>query len=164
MQELIGKPIRSSICWRVIVGVLFAYCLGLTGTAAAQSGDNAAPPPTVVVHPQFGGQILGFGIDQGGTEGLLSEYVSESGGQNLVASEVFDQSTGAILHVLSMRDHTMDDYVTEGIAGNHVGLELYQQAVSGGFRNFSTPSIPWMRIATRESGPRPSSLGISCGA
>ena len=137
MQKLIGKPIRSSGCWHVLVGALWAFCcLALASTAVAQSGDSAAPPPTVVVHPQFGGQIIGFGIDQGGTEGLLSESFAESGGENLVASEVFDQSTGAILHVLSMRDHTMDDYVTEGIVGNHVGLELYQQALSGGFRNY----------------------------
>lgn len=116
--------------------LLACGCLALNSTAAAQSGESAAPPPTVVVHPQFGGQILGFGIDQGGTEGLLSEYVSESGGQNLVASEVFDQSTGSILRVLAMRNHTMDDYVTEGIVGNHVGLELYQQVTSGGIHNY----------------------------
>ena len=136
MLELIGKRIRSSRFWLVVAGALLVFCLALTGTAVAQSNDSAAPLPSVVVHPQFGGQILGFGIDQGGTEGLLSEYVAESGGQNLVASEVFDQSTGAILHVLSMRDHTMDDYVTEGVVGNHVGLELYQQSLSGGIHNY----------------------------
>jgi len=112
-------------------------CLALCGVITAQSDEAISPPPpTVAVHPQFGGQILGFGVDQGGTEGLLSEYVSEAGGNNLVATEVFDQSTGNIIRVLAMRDHTMDDYVTEGVVGNHIGLELYQQVVNGVVHNY----------------------------
>jgi len=137
MQDLIGKQVRSFGFWRVAVGALSAFCcLTLMGTALAQSGDSAAPPPTVVVHPQFGGQILGFGVDQGGTEGLLSEYVAEGGGENLVASEAFDQSTGKIIDVIAMQDHTMNDYVTEGVVGNHVGLELYQQVIGGVVHNY----------------------------
>ena len=79
LRALLLKPFTALLLASLI-------CLGLRGVAAAQSDDAAAaPPPSVTVHPQFGGQILGFGVDQGGTEGLLSEYVSEGGGLNLVA-------------------------------------------------------------------------------
>jgi len=138
MTKALHVPARALLLKPFTVLLLtILSCLTLCGAATAQSADaGAAPPPSVTVHPQFGGSILGFGVDQGGTEGLLSEYVSEGGGLNLVASEVFDQTTGNIIRVLAMRDRTMDDYVTEGVVGNHVGLELYQQVVNGVVHNY----------------------------
>ena len=44
---------------------------------------------TITVHPKFGGQILGYDIDQNGTEGVLSEYVDEPDGSVLAATETF---------------------------------------------------------------------------
>lgn len=129
----VKSSLRSALRQAIVAaGVLF---LVLCGSSAAQSGTTGLPP-SIVVHPMFGGQILGFGIDQGGTEGILSEYVAEGGGENLVAMEAFDQATGAILQVIAMRDHTFDDYVTEGVVGNHVGLELYQHVVNNTVQNY----------------------------
>ena len=82
----------------------------------------------VIVVPKFGGEILGYDIDRNGNEGLLSEAVALSGGANLVATETFDQRTGAILKVVAKEKRTtQDDYVTAGIFG-HIGLDLFQHA------------------------------------
>ena len=42
-------------------------------------------PTGVIVHSQFGGQIFGFDIDQNGTEGLLTEAKTVSGGRVVAA-------------------------------------------------------------------------------
>jgi hypothetical protein len=123
--------------------VLFGLsCFAALALAAAPRSANAPESPeadefqaeltpgsgTVIVHPKFGGQILGYDIDPNGTEGLLSEYVSLGGGANLVATELFDQKTGAILKVVAKENNTtQDDYVTEGIFGG-IGLDLFQHA------------------------------------
>jgi hypothetical protein len=73
------------------------------------------------VHSQFGGQIFGFDIDQNGTEGVLSEARTMSGGRVLAAVETFDQTTGKIVKLVR-RTTTMDDFLTLGVVGNSVGL------------------------------------------
>jgi hypothetical protein len=103
-----------------------------TAPASPEADEFQAEPPvgsgTVIVHPKFGGEILGYDIDRNGTEGLLSEYVSLGGGANLVATEIFGQKTGTILKVVAKEKRTtQDDYVTEGIFGS-LGLDLFQHA------------------------------------
>jgi hypothetical protein len=88
----------------------------------------------VIVLPKFGGQILGYDIDQSGSEGVFSEYLDLSGGMILAATETFDQSTGKIIRVVA-KTQTQDDFVTQGVFGTHVGLVLYQHA---GQNRFST--------------------------
>jgi len=88
--------------------------------------DHAAPAGGLIVHPQFGGQILGYDIDPGGTEGLLSEYVDLPNGTVLAATETFDQSTGKIIKVVA-QTQTQDDFVTLGVFGK-LGLVLHQHA------------------------------------
>lgn len=80
---------------------------------------------TITVHPKFGGQILGYDVDQNGTEGVLSEFVDEPGGTVLAATETFDQSTGAIIKVLK-KTMNQDDFSTQGLFGRSVGLVLFQ--------------------------------------
>lgn len=81
----------------------------------------------VIVHPQFGGILLGYDIDRNGTEGILSEFVPETtDGKSLVATEIFDQKSGAILKVVAKEDFTLDDYVTEGINAADLGLVLFE--------------------------------------
>lgn len=75
----------------------------------------------VIVHSMYGGQIFGFDIDQNGTEGVLSEAKTLSGGRVLAAVETFDQRTGKILSVVA-ETQTQDDFVTLGVVGNSVGL------------------------------------------
>jgi hypothetical protein len=81
----------------------------------------------VLVKTKFGGQILGFDIDQNGTEGVLSE----AGGSVNAAVETFDQKTGKILKVVT-KTETQDDFVTMGVVGNSVGL-VEREHVEGGF-------------------------------
>ncbi|HXR16283.1 MAG TPA: hypothetical protein VN777_08705 [Terriglobales bacterium] len=119
-----------------VMASLFALsCLVvLTATAApaAMQGDEFQPTPAagtgnVIVTPKFGGAILGYDIERSGTEGLLSEYITLSGGDFFVATETFSQKTGAILKVVAKENQTQDDYVTQGIFGN-IGLDLFQHA------------------------------------
>jgi len=98
--------------------------LPMAGIAAFAQGrvfPLQTGPTGVVVQSQFGGQIFGFDIDQSGTEGLLTEAKTLSGGKVLAAIETFDQATGQILKVVG-KTTTMDDFVTLGVVGNQVGL------------------------------------------
>ncbi len=121
MKNIDHGPARFA---RLATIVLLAHTLW----AAPKHPPNATG---IVVQTKFGGQILGYDIDQTGTQGLLSEFVAESGGgSSVVATETFDQATGKILKVVAKKTHTEDDYVTEGIIGNHVGIILYQHETS----------------------------------
>ena len=98
--------------------------LPMAGIAAFAQGrvfPLQTGPTGVVVQSQFGGQIFGFDIGQSGTEGLLTEAKTLSGGKVLAAIETFDQATGQILKVVG-KTTTMDDFVTLGVVGNQVGL------------------------------------------
>ena len=135
------KRMGVSAVWSVLVAAVVLLGLsrwvGLSAAAAPPSAkpallqadefqeEGSTPSGNVIVHPKFGGQILGYDIDRNGTEGLLSEYVSLSGGKNLVATETFDQKTGKILKVVAKKNETLDDYVSLGIFGG-LGLDLYQ--------------------------------------
>ena len=121
----------------IIAVVSLLVIIVATNDSAAAAGRGFTGPAlktvgSVTVHPKFGGQILGYDIDQNGTEGVLSEYVNLSGGKVLSATETFDQSTGAILKVVA-KTQTNDDFVTQGIVGNRVGLILHQHAGANHF-------------------------------
>lgn len=94
-------------------------------SAALFAVSERASAATVIVHPKFGGQILGYDIDRNGTEGILSEFVDEPGGSVLAATETFDQRSGKIIKVLK-KTVNQDDFATQGIFGNSVGLVLFQ--------------------------------------
>ncbi len=113
------------------------FCLlpfGLSGVASPQTASNSQPTSTpgagkVLVHSKFGGQIFGFDIDQNGSEGVLSESQDLSNGNVLAAVETFDQKTGKILKVIA-KTETMDDFVTNGIVGNSIGLVEHEHEIS----------------------------------
>jgi hypothetical protein len=96
-------------------------------------------PTGVIVHSQFGGQIFGFDIDQNGSEGVLAEAKTGSGGRVLAAIETFDQTTGKILKVVK-KTMTMDDFLTLGVVGNSVGLVEHEhvQGILNVTRTFAT--------------------------
>jgi hypothetical protein len=75
----------------------------------------------VIVQNRFGGQILGFDIDQASHERVLTEYQNLDNGNVLAAVETFSQTTGQILRVI-LRTQRRDDFVTLGVVGNSVGL------------------------------------------
>lgn len=118
-----------------LVGLLL-----LQGMWAQRRSSAAQIGPTgVVVHSQFGGQIFGFDIDQNGTEGVLTEAKTGSGGKVLAAVETFDQTTGKILKVVK-KTTTMDDFITLGVVGTSVGL-IEHEHVQGALnvtRTFAT--------------------------
>ena len=105
-----------------LASVSGAIALAATLFAVAERANAAS---TVFVHPKFGGQILGYDVDQNGTEGVLSEFVVQPGGSVIAATETFDQKTGKIVKVLK-KTVGQDDFATQGIFGSSVGLVLFQ--------------------------------------
>jgi hypothetical protein len=85
------------------------FCSTVSLWAQLSQRRPAVGPGNVIVTPRFGGTILGFDVDQNGTEGLLSESSTSGCGY---ATETFDQKTGAIIKVLSKGSSCADDEVT----------------------------------------------------
>lgn len=112
-------------------------CLCGFTVATAQSRASGAIQSSLpigqgfVVQDFFGGQILGYGVDENGTEGLLSEYVSLPDGNLLIATEVFDQNSGAVIGIVEREVETQDNFVTLGVLGSHVGLRQIQHVQNG---------------------------------
>jgi hypothetical protein len=106
--------------------VLLAAAAGLlsfiTFTSSVFAQSTNAAPGAVFVKTSLGGFILGYDIDQNGTEGLLSEALTLSDGNFNVATETFDQTTGKIIKIISQQKETKNDFVTLGIYGTSVGL------------------------------------------
>ena len=115
----------------VVSGV---FCFAGLTSGVARAGDFEPNPAagttgSVIVQDKFGGQILGFDIDQTGDEGVLSEYRDLDNGNVLAAVETFSQTTGRIIKVITgTRRH--DDFVTLGVVGNSVGLVEREHVVS----------------------------------
>lgn len=128
-MAIIGAQTCRRIGVATFAAVLCCVVLWQSREAAAQQGsDRPASQGTVTVQPKFGGQILGYDIDRNGTVGLLSEFVTETGNTSLVATEAFDQQTGAIIAVIAKQDHTANDFVTQPINADDFGLVLFQHA------------------------------------
>ena len=114
--------------------VLGLFCFAGLRPRVAQA-DDFRPNPTagtagsVIVQDRFGGQILGFDIDQASDEGVLSEYLDLNNGNVLAAVETFSQTTGRIIKGI-VRTQRRDDFVTLGVVGNSVGLVEREHPVS----------------------------------
>jgi hypothetical protein len=114
--------------------VLSLLCVAGLRPRIARADDfrpkpTAGPAGSVIVQDRFGGQILGFDIDQASDEGILSEYRNLNNGNVLAAVETFNQTTGQILKVI-VRTHRHDDFATLGVVGNSVGLVEREHPVS----------------------------------
>jgi hypothetical protein len=120
ISRICALTTRVSLC---LAPLLVCTAIALAQTNEFQPNPSAGPTG-VIVHSRLGGQIFGFDIDQNGTEGLLAEAKSLSGGNVLAAVETFDQATGSILSVVQITQpsHAKDDFVTMGVVGNSVGL------------------------------------------
>jgi hypothetical protein len=126
------------------LSLLFLAAASLTATIVATSAAGSAAPRmpagTVAVQPEFGGEMLGFGIDPAGKEGLLREYIALENGKNFIATETFDQKSGKILKVLAKQNNTRDFYGTWGVFGRRAGLDEYYQARKQSFPVLDPPN------------------------
>jgi len=110
-----------------------ALLFGLSCFTAAQTfSDLPKGPGKVIVHPKFGGGILGFDIDQNGSEGVLAEAQLLSNGKVLSAVETFDQKSGKIIKLVT-KTETQDDDVTFGVVGTSAGLIEHEHVGANGF-------------------------------
>lgn len=132
-----SKETAARFAWRItaMATLICAFCLfgsaaraqgtppaRATAIPAAGAQGNPAPPATIFVNTTGGGFILGYDIDQTGTEGILAESKTLAGGKDNAAVETFDQTTGKILRVVTKQNNTKNDFVCLGIYGASVGL------------------------------------------
>lgn len=120
-----GRDAKSPARWISHLAAL--TLLGLLWTASAVAQDPGPGPGKAVVHTAHGGFILGYDIDQTGTEGVLSEALTLGDGNHDVAVETFDQKTGKITKVVVQQSDSKNDFVTFGVVGSHVGLVEYER-------------------------------------
>jgi hypothetical protein len=115
---------RANITYRLATAttVLLASTI-LSATANA----GGAHPGSVIVQSALGGQIFGYDTDQNGTEGVITEAVTQNNLTNLIAIETFDQSTGKIVKIVKKVKNTYGDFVTLGVVGTSAGLIDYQR-------------------------------------
>ena len=129
---------------RCLCGLVWIAIAGYSAASAAEkpvstTGPTASrgvavdpgPAPAigrVIVHGRFGGRIFGFGIDETGTEGLLSEAQNVGTDEVLAAVETFDLRTGEIIRLLAMTE-THDDFITLGVVGDGVGLVEFEHEI-----------------------------------
>jgi hypothetical protein len=130
-EEKIGYRRHSWAATHAFFCLIVLLCLGAAvfGRTDELQPDSSAGAGKIQVHSKFGGQILGFDIDQNGTEGLLSEAKTLANGDVLAAVETFDQKTGKILKVV-VKTETQDDFITLGIVGASVGLIEHEHVIS----------------------------------
>ncbi len=115
---------------RVFVSLFCSVVCAVDVSLAAEFQPNPnAGAGNVIVRGQFNGEIFGFDIDPNGREGLLSEAVVMSNGTIHAAVETFDQTSGAILAIVS-ETFMQSDYVTLGVVGNSIGLIESEDPVS----------------------------------
>src|SRR5881396_2845751 len=131
-----NHPFAVEILTLISAVVLGLFCFGGLRPRVARAEDfrpnpSAGPTGSVIVQDRFGGQILGFDIDQAGDEGVLSEYRDLNNGSVLAAVETFSQTTGQIIKVI-VKTRRQDDFVTLGVVGNSVGLVEREHPVSLG--------------------------------
>jgi hypothetical protein len=123
---------RAAVWQSSYLIVAIVLCSFLTPIVQAQKVKPA--PGTVFVKTALGGFILGYDIDQNGTEGVLAEALNLPDGNFNVAVETFDQTTGMILKIVKQQTETKNDFVALGIFGNSVGLIEFEK-VKGLFVN-----------------------------
>jgi hypothetical protein len=114
--------------------VIGLFCFAGVSPHVAKADDfrpnsAAGTGAGVIVQDRFGGQILGFDIDQASDEGVLTEYQDLDNGTVLAAIETFSQTTGRILRV-AVKTQKHDDFVTLGVVGSSVGLVEREHPVS----------------------------------
>ena len=148
---------------RLATAVILAFLLntiGLTNLAAqserASAGSTAEPQQPVgqgfVVQDLFGGQIFGYGVDELGTEGLLSEAKYLPDGNLLIATETFSLSTGRIIGAVETHLETQDNFITLGVVGSHIGLREVEH-VEGGYVVHRTYNVLNPLSGNRFTGP-----------
>lgn len=88
---------------------------------ASSPGSHAAQlPRPIIVHSALGGMIWGYDVDQNGSEGVFSEFVS-SGTNATIAIETFDQKSGKVKII---KKNQIPVYAGQYLALNLVGTSV----------------------------------------
>jgi hypothetical protein len=121
-----------SLFTRLTTAATAAVVVVFTGCSAANLSPTQSAAPQgarfvvhsaygigPIVQPKLAGTILGFDVDQHGTDGVLANY---SGRSFRISLETFDQTTGKITKMVGEGPGTKTDYVVLGILAHDVGL------------------------------------------
>jgi hypothetical protein len=95
------------------------------GGQASAAFERRLVGPGPILTSKFFGQIFGWGIDENGTDGVLTEVVPGSGNSFTSIVEAFDQPTAQIKKVVRKQYSGPSgnrELVVEGILANDVGL------------------------------------------
>jgi hypothetical protein len=131
---------------------------GASASAARTRHTSGSIGP--IVHPKVPGEILGFDIDQNGTDGVFANYRDLSGGKTELSVETFDQRTGKITKVVTKTKSRRGSYSVLGIVDNDIGViadgknyDLMAPVRGGKFTGTWTPPIPFnlTRIAVNQT-------------
>ncbi len=135
-------------------------------TAARARGTSGSLGP--IVHPKVPGEILGFDIDQNGTDGVFANYRDLDTGETQLSVETFDQRTGKITKVVTKPKTRTFSYSVLGILAKDIGViadgknyDLMAPVRGGKFTGTWTPPIPFnlTRIAVNQTTSRSVMLG-----
>jgi hypothetical protein len=114
----------------VVVSAIIVLCFLAVSMVAQTKREDHIGIGNVVVNTALGGFILGYDIDQMGTEGILSEALVLNDGKADVAVETFDQKTGKIIKIVTEQKDSKSDFVSFGIFGSHVGLVEFEHVTN----------------------------------
>jgi hypothetical protein len=122
-----------------------------------------------IVQPKMPGQILGFDLDQNGSDALLANYRVLQGGITQASVETFDQRSGDITKMVKKTESSNASYAVLGIAGHDVGVvesgsgtyRLMDPVTKGKFTGTWTPPVPFVvdQIAENQSSSTSVILG-----
>lgn len=170
--------------------ICFAFALALASSAVAACSPPSSPgvccapgtaslPATArmrersgalgpIVTPKVPGEILGFDIDQNGTDGVFANYRDLDNGLVQLSVETFDQRTGKITKVVTKPKTRSGSYAVFGILAKDIGViadgknyDLMAPVRGGKFTGTWTSPIPFnlTQIAVNQTTSRSVMLG-----
>jgi hypothetical protein len=166
-------------CALTLVGASLAACASSSTQSLCCTRDAAGRAITAplryatgslgpIVTPKVPGEILGFDIDQAGSDGLFANYHDFKNGLTDVSVEIFDQRSGKITKVVTKSKGRNASYSVYGILAKDIGFindagtyELMRPVTGGKVTNVWTPPIPFIvsQIAVNQTTSRSLMLG-----
>ncbi len=166
----------------------FALAIAATGIAACSSpstpgfccarggAPQSAPEHLLrasgtigpIVQPKVPGEILGFDLDQNGSDGVFANYRDLKNGLTQLSVETFDQRSGKITKVVTKPKTRSGSFAVYGILAKDIGFiqdgknyDLMSPVRGGKFTGTWTPPVPFYvsEIAVNQTTSRSAMLG-----
>jgi len=172
----------QALCASLVLAPLVTACSAPPAVQVTPAGAPVAPMRQAVlplsgslgpiVQPKMPGEILGFDIDQHGSDGLFANYRDLQSGITAASVETFDQRSGKITKMVKKTKSPSASYAVLGIVGRDIGVvdsgngitgtyRLIDPVTGGKFTGTWTPPIQFIvsQIAENQSSPISVALG-----